>query len=83
MFDRFSWERLDVLLMLDGSLEVREALMTLSEISRIFFWHGICINWYVIRLGRNRGSGMQGRTNKRILVKQIAFTVTALLIGAV
>lgn len=26
---------------------------------------------------------MQGRTNKRILVKQIAFTVTALLIGAV
>lgn len=26
---------------------------------------------------------MQGRTNKRVFVKQIAFTVTALLIGAV
>jgi len=31
----------------------------------------------------NRGGGMQSRANKRVVLKQIAFTVTALLIGAV
>ena len=32
---------------------------------------------------KNRGSGMKGKANRRILVKQIVFTVTALTIGAV